>query len=235
MDGRRTVRRKAPGNRIRLTGRLVHLRSLTCEYGPSDPFWGTCRSQEFALLISPKTTWIVELPARRGPDHPAPGGERPGQPAGPDREQAREPRPILAQWIAEVLVPWYEITRDELPDCRPLHPARPGPARPAAGPPRAAGWRCASTGTSTTPPRSTLISPGARSARRTRPSSRRPSARSRPTASSTARSRPPPPPQVTYSLTAFGTEPTVHLTGLGEWIAVRIPDIEAGRAARTGS
>jgi hypothetical protein len=40
---------------------------------------------------------------------------------------------------------------------------------------------------------------------------------------------------VTYSLTAFGTEPTVHLTGLGEWIAVRIPDIEAGRAARTGS
>jgi hypothetical protein len=43
-------------------------------------------------------------------------------------EQAREQWPILAQWIAEVLVPWYEITRDELPDCRPLHPARPGPS-----------------------------------------------------------------------------------------------------------
>jgi hypothetical protein len=36
-------------------------------------------------------------------------------------EQARAQWPILAQWIAEVLVPWYEITRDELPDCWPLH------------------------------------------------------------------------------------------------------------------
>ncbi|NMH95715.1 hypothetical protein HF519_30160, partial [Pseudonocardia bannensis] len=36
-------------------------------------------------------------------------------------EQARAQWPILAQWIAEVLVPWYEITRDELPDCWALH------------------------------------------------------------------------------------------------------------------
>jgi hypothetical protein len=35
--------------------------------------------------------------------------------------QARAQWPILAQWIAEVLVPWYEITCDELPDCWPLH------------------------------------------------------------------------------------------------------------------
>ena len=38
------------------------------------------------------------------------------------------------------------------------------------------------------------------------------------------------PPQVTYSLTALGAELTEHLTGLVEWIAVRIPDIEAARA-----
>jgi DNA-binding HxlR family transcriptional regulator len=43
------------------------------------------------------------------------------------------------------------------------------------------------------------------------------------------------PPQVTYSLTQYGAELTEHLTGLVEWIAVRMPDIEAGRAARTGS
>ena len=36
-------------------------------------------------------------------------------------EQAREQWPILGRWIAEVFVPWYEITRDELPDCWPLH------------------------------------------------------------------------------------------------------------------
>jgi hypothetical protein len=36
-------------------------------------------------------------------------------------EQARAQWPILAGWIAEVLVPWYEITRDELPDCWALH------------------------------------------------------------------------------------------------------------------
>ncbi|MFC5947467.1 hypothetical protein ACFQH9_04155 [Pseudonocardia lutea] len=28
---------------------------------------------------------------------------------------------FLGRWIAEVFVPWYEITRDELPDCWPLH------------------------------------------------------------------------------------------------------------------
>lgn len=36
-------------------------------------------------------------------------------------EQAQEQWPVLGRWIAEVLVPWYEITRDELPDCWPLH------------------------------------------------------------------------------------------------------------------
>ena len=37
------------------------------------------------------------------------------------------------------------------------------------------------------------------------------------------------PPQVTYSLTVLGMELTERVTGLVEWIAVRIPDIEAGR------
>lgn len=36
-------------------------------------------------------------------------------------EQAERQWPILAQWIAEVLVAWYELTRDELPDCWALH------------------------------------------------------------------------------------------------------------------
>jgi hypothetical protein len=27
----------------------------------------------------------------------------------------------LAHWIAEVLVPWYQITRDELPNCWAMH------------------------------------------------------------------------------------------------------------------
>lgn len=43
------------------------------------------------------------------------------------------------------------------------------------------------------------------------------------------------PPQVTYSLTALGAELTERVTGLVEWIAVRIPDIEAGRAVRAGA
>jgi DNA-binding HxlR family transcriptional regulator len=41
------------------------------------------------------------------------------------------------------------------------------------------------------------------------------------------------PPQVTYSLTALGAELTERVTGLVEWIAVRVADIEAGRARRT--
>jgi DNA-binding HxlR family transcriptional regulator len=40
------------------------------------------------------------------------------------------------------------------------------------------------------------------------------------------------PPQVSYSLTDLGEGLTEHLTGLVEWIAVRIPDVEASRAAR---
>jgi hypothetical protein len=37
-------------------------------------------------------------------------------------EQAAEQWPILARWIGETLVPRYELTRDELPDCWALHP-----------------------------------------------------------------------------------------------------------------
>jgi hypothetical protein len=37
-------------------------------------------------------------------------------------EQAEEQWPILAQWVGEVFVPWYRITRDQLPDCWALHP-----------------------------------------------------------------------------------------------------------------
>ena len=37
-------------------------------------------------------------------------------------EQAAEQWPILARWVGEVLVPRYELTRDELPDCWALHP-----------------------------------------------------------------------------------------------------------------
>ncbi|WP_103383426.1 hypothetical protein [Pseudonocardia dioxanivorans] len=35
--------------------------------------------------------------------------------------QARHQWAVLARWIAEVLVPWYEVTREELPDCWALH------------------------------------------------------------------------------------------------------------------
>lgn len=37
------------------------------------------------------------------------------------------------------------------------------------------------------------------------------------------------PPQVTYSLTALGHDLTEHLTGLLEFLATRIPDIQAAR------
>jgi len=37
-------------------------------------------------------------------------------------EQAAVQWPILARWVGEVLVPRYELTRDELPDCWALHP-----------------------------------------------------------------------------------------------------------------
>jgi DNA-binding HxlR family transcriptional regulator len=40
------------------------------------------------------------------------------------------------------------------------------------------------------------------------------------------------PPQVTYSLTVLGMELTERVTGLVEWIAVRVGDIETGRALR---
>lgn len=36
-------------------------------------------------------------------------------------DQATDAWENLATWIAHVLVPWYETTRDELPDCWPLH------------------------------------------------------------------------------------------------------------------
>ena len=37
-------------------------------------------------------------------------------------EQAAEQWPVLARWIAEILVPRYQATRNELPDCWALHP-----------------------------------------------------------------------------------------------------------------
>ena len=37
-------------------------------------------------------------------------------------EQAAAQWPILARWVGDVLVPRYELTRDELPDCWALHP-----------------------------------------------------------------------------------------------------------------
>ena len=37
-------------------------------------------------------------------------------------KQAAEQWPILARWVGEVLVPRYELSRDELPDCWALHP-----------------------------------------------------------------------------------------------------------------
>ena len=37
-------------------------------------------------------------------------------------EQAAVQWPILARWVGEVLVPRYELTRDDLPDCWALHP-----------------------------------------------------------------------------------------------------------------
>jgi hypothetical protein len=36
-------------------------------------------------------------------------------------EQAAVQWPVLARWVGEVLVPRYELTRDELPDCWALH------------------------------------------------------------------------------------------------------------------
>ncbi len=41
------------------------------------------------------------------------------------------------------------------------------------------------------------------------------------------------PPQVTYSLTDLGEELAEHLGGLLEFLAVRIPDIQAARADRS--
>ncbi len=37
-------------------------------------------------------------------------------------DQAAVQWPILARWVGDVLVPRYELTRDELPDCWALHP-----------------------------------------------------------------------------------------------------------------
>jgi hypothetical protein len=37
-------------------------------------------------------------------------------------EQAAAQWPVLARWVGEVLVPRYELTRDQLPDCWALHP-----------------------------------------------------------------------------------------------------------------
>ena len=37
-------------------------------------------------------------------------------------QQAAAQWPVLARWVGEVLVPRYELTRDDLPDCWALHP-----------------------------------------------------------------------------------------------------------------
>lgn len=39
------------------------------------------------------------------------------------------------------------------------------------------------------------------------------------------------PPQVTYSLTGIGAELTEHVSGLLDWIDVRLPDVLAARSA----
>jgi hypothetical protein len=60
--------------------------------------------------------------ARDGlPDHPI--APAPPAPCWADMtaEQAAAEWDTLADWIAHTLVPWYEITRDQLPDCWPRH------------------------------------------------------------------------------------------------------------------
>ena len=42
--------------------------------------------------------------------------------AGLSAEQAAAQWPILARWVGRVLVPRYQLTRDDLPDCWALHP-----------------------------------------------------------------------------------------------------------------
>jgi len=67
--------------------------------------------------------------------------------------QAGAQWPILADWIAEVLVPGYELTRAQLPDCWALHPpavielswlrsAHIHAYQPSAPPALAAEWHC---------------------------------------------------------------------------------------------
>lgn len=48
-------------------------------------------------------------------------GERPVDWPAMDAERASTEWGNLADWIAHTLVPWYEITRDQLPDCWALH------------------------------------------------------------------------------------------------------------------
>ena len=46
---------------------------------------------------------------------------RPVDWVGLSEEQAKAQWPILARWVGEVLVPWHELTRDDLPDCWAVH------------------------------------------------------------------------------------------------------------------
>jgi len=45
-------RRKAPGNRIRLTGQLVRLKPLSCGYGLVTAFRGTLGAREVSSTLS---------------------------------------------------------------------------------------------------------------------------------------------------------------------------------------
>src|SRR5688572_17271098 len=51
MDGRRTGRREAPGNRIRLTGLLVPLTDLNCWNRRQDRFLGADAAQGWTIVI----------------------------------------------------------------------------------------------------------------------------------------------------------------------------------------
>lgn len=82
------------------------------DLGPRlDGLWEVCR-EEIGQLRTAVAELLAEQDKQKNP---------PVDWIAMTEEQAAKQWPVLARWIGERLVPWYELTRADLPDCWALH------------------------------------------------------------------------------------------------------------------
>lgn len=97
----------------RVSGLHTELAVVVSEdLGPRlDGLWEVCR-EEIGQLRTAVAELLAEQEKQKNP---------PVDWIAMTEEQAAKQWPVLARWIGERLVPWYELTRADLPDCWALH------------------------------------------------------------------------------------------------------------------